>query len=256
MSNGEQHTINSDKLEEQTDIRFLEEIDKIILSKSIQYIGPLRYYPDRNFITEEICEDSKSHNSAQLWALLGKRDTLKKELNDWLSNKDKLKSHYEIVYNENAETILFKDKRTQTLVTHKDLGLGVSQVLPVLIASYFGRKQTIIIEQPELHLHPAVQAELGDEIIKSYKNGNNDFFIETHSEYLLLRIMRRMRYASSKRQQRDESLDITRDDILILYVDQDEDRVFIREIQLSDDGKLLQSWPGGFFEEGFKERFE
>ena len=243
------------KVEENNkNIKIAKEFDKIVYSKTIQYIGPLRYYPDRNFILQENL-DSPSLSSSQLWSLLFARNTLREELNSWLTNKDKLKSHYKIKIDKDKKSIRFIDQRTDTEVSHKDMGLGVSQVLPVLISSYFGRNKTIAIEQPELHLHPAVQAELGDEVIKSYKNANNHFFIETHSEYLLLRIMRRMRYVAEKREDRDKELDVYPEDIAIFYIDEEDNNIFIRELRLADDGSLLDKWPGGFFEEGFKERF-
>ena len=229
----------------------LKKFDEIVYSKNIQYIGPLRFFPDRNYTLNDINEKS-SYSSKEMWKLLSKRKTLRENLNDFLSNKDKLKSNYNIEINK--EKVLFKDLRTETLVTHKDIGLGISQVLPILISSLFARNKTIIIEQPELHLHPAIQAELGDEIIKGYKRGNNYFFIETHSEYLLLRIMKRMKYTNKKKNE-DSLLNISSDDISLLYIDCDDVKTYILELELSDNGKLLDKWPGGFFEEGFKERF-
>ena len=256
--NDEELEFSSDYVKKEDDEykKLIQNLDKLVVSKSIQYIGPLRYYPDRNFILENIDDnDLKSYSSVQLWSLLQKRQRVLEDLNAWLVNKDKLKSHYNIKIDKENRTISFLDKRTNTPVSHRDLGLGVSQVLPVLIASYFGRDRTIMIEQPELHLHPAVQAELGDEVIKSFKNGNNHFIIETHSEYLLLRLMRRMRYFANQKEDRDRELDFTSNDISILYIDEDEGDVFVKELRLDDDGKLLDVWPGGFFEEGFKERF-
>jgi predicted ATPase len=231
----------------------IKEIDNIILQKTIQYIGPLRFYPERNFILNSIEDkESNSFKAEDLWALLKKRKTLKNEISNWLSRPDKLKSHYEIVVED--EQIFFLDKRTNTKVSHKDLGLGISQVLPILISSYFAREKLIMIEQPELHLHPAVQAELADEIVKSYIRWNNNFVVETHSEYLLLRLMRIIRHTSQNKE--FHNLKLTNNDIGILYIDQDENEIFIKEIRLDESGKLLDIWPGGFFEEGFKERFD
>ena len=231
--------------------KILSKFDEIIFSKEIQYIGPLRFYPERNYNLDHL-NDKSSYSSKDMWRLLLKRKTLREELNSFLSNRNKLKSNYHINIINNR--ILFKDLRNDTLVTHKDIGLGISQVLPILISSLFSRNKTIMIEQPELHLHPAVQAELGDEIIKSYKRGNNSFFIETHSEYLLLRIMRRIRYTHEKKNE-NELLNILSKDISLLYIDSDEIKTYILELKLSEKGRLLDRWPGGFFEEGFKERF-
>jgi len=69
-----------------------------------------------------------------------------------------------------------------------DVGFGVSQLLPVVIQSLLSQASTICIEQPEIHLHPALQAELGDLFIESaLGNRKNTLIVETHSEQLILR---------------------------------------------------------------------
>lgn len=234
-------------------LKVLKKLDALVQEKLIQYIGPLRFYPDRNFILEEMSEGEVSLNAEQLWSLLKNRKRIREDLNSWLSAEDKLKTHYEIVIEEGR--ILFVDKRTMTKLSHRDLGLGISQLLPILIASYFGRDKMIMIEQPELHLHPAVQAEIADEFVKGYKLGNNHYVVETHSEYLLLRLMKRMRYCANDHEPREKELDLTPDDIAVLYIDADNDGTYVLEMELDEEGRLLDPWPGGFFEEGFNERF-
>lgn len=81
-------------------------------------------------------------------------------------------------------------------IAPSDTGVGISQVVPVLIAALSGTPRKWLIEQPELHLHPKAQAELGDLfILGSVTNlGSNHWFIvETHSEHLILRLLRRVR---------------------------------------------------------------
>jgi hypothetical protein len=53
----------------------------------------------------------------------------------------------------------------------------------------------------------------------------------------------------------DENLKLTPDDVALLYIDSDGENTYILELELDEDGSLLDPWPGGFFEEGFKERF-
>jgi AAA15 family ATPase/GTPase len=70
----------------------------------------------------------------------------------------------------------------------------VSQVLPVLVAAYASQGSILAMEQPEIHLHPALQAELGDVFIESALGPRgNTFILETHSEHLILRLLRRIR---------------------------------------------------------------
>ena len=72
------------------------------------------------------------------------------------------------------------DKRTNTPVSHRDIGIGISQVLPILVSAYASAEKILAIEQPEIHLHPALQAELGDVFIESALGGRrNTFILET-----------------------------------------------------------------------------
>ena len=145
------------------------------------------------------------------------------------------------------------DKRTDTTVSHRDVGIGISQVLPVLVTAYASKNNIISIEQPEIHLHPALQAELGDIFIESaLGERKNTFILETHSEHLILRIMRRMRETFSK--ELPEGLpEIKPQDVLILYVEPDGSQSIVREMPLNERGELVKAWPGGFFEEGLRE---
>ena len=146
------------------------------------------------------------------------------------------------------------DVRKRTSVSLRDVGVGISQVLPVLALAYGSRRQLIAIEQPEIHLHPALQAELGDVFIESALGEcKNTFILETHSEHLILRLMRRMRETFNGKGTGTPLL--TPDDIAVLYVEPDGTRSIVREMPLNELGELVKSWPGGFFEEGLREQF-
>jgi len=154
-----------------------------------------------------------------------------------------------------VDELVLIDRRTNTSVTHRDVGIGVSQVLPVLVHSYADEGKIVAIEQPEIHLHPALQAELGDVFIESaLGERKNTFLLETHSEHLILRIMRRIRETHSKTLP-EGATPVTSKDVSILFVEPDGARSIIREMPLNDRGELVKAWPGGFFEEGYRELF-
>ncbi len=219
---------------------------------------------------------SDAKTSERMWRDLLSSEELQTKVNHWLSNEKKLKTPYRIVPIEYEKELSFfqkifsrkKDKdsveiipefvdiKKDITVSIKSMGLGISQVLPVIISSVAIRNTKIFLEQPELHLHPAVQAELADEFIRSYKENNNEFMIETHSEHLLLRIMKRMRHTAEGRMDKDDVLALTPDDVCLLYVDSDGKNTFVNELELDEDGTLLDPWPNGFFEEGHRERFD
>jgi predicted ATPase len=78
-------------------------------------------------------------------------------------------------------------------VAFTDIGFGVSQVLPVITLCYYVPERSILIlEQPEIHLHPAVQMALADAIIDAVKTRSIQVIIESHSEHFLLRLQRRI----------------------------------------------------------------
>jgi len=155
----------------------------------------------------------------------------------------------------NIQELNLIDRRSETIVSHRDVGIGVSQVLPVLVSAYANQNQIVAIEQPEIHLHPALQADLGDLFLQSALGENqNRFLIETHSEHLLLRIMRRMRQTAAG-ELPDGIPKIRPEDVMVLFVEPDGSRSIIREMPLNEHGDLVKAWPGGFFEEGLREVF-
>lgn len=219
-------------------------------------------YDEQDNLVEKLSKESSiSTNRDWLNFVSEKRDFVNNLIfHSSLSNKQKFQkilSESNILHNvEYKEELIFEDLRNGTQISNRDLGLGISQILPVLIATNHQKNTTIAIEQPELHLHPAVQCEIADEFIRSYKENKNEFLIETHSEHLLLRIMKRMRWQSENKEDRDKSLDITPDDVCLIYVDTNGETTHLNELELDEDGSLLDPWPNGFFEEGHKERFD
>lgn len=155
---------------------------------------------------------------------------------------------------DRVRELVLVDQRSNTVVTHRDVGIGISQVLPVLVMAYASQGKLLAMEQPEIHLHPALQAELGDVFIEAaLGERKSTFILETHSEHLILRLMRRMR----ETYQRKESHlpPVTPADVAVLYVEPDGARSIVREMPLNELGELVKSWPGGFFEEGLREQF-
>ena len=136
------------------------------------------------------------------------------------------------------------NRRSGVTTALTDVGYGVSQVLPVLLESSRPNRDLLLIEQPELHLHPRLQAELGGLLVDAATGGSaKRLIIETHSEALMMRLQRLIR-------QGDVPLSLVR----VYYVDQDEGGVSnIKRLLLDESGEFVSRWPHGFFEERLNE---
>jgi len=78
------------------------------------------------------------------------------------------------------------------------------------------------------------------------------FLLETHSEHLVLRVMRRMRETCEDKLPAGFPR-VTPEDVAVLYVEVVDGRTCVREMPLNERGELVKAWPGGFFEEGLRE---
>jgi predicted ATPase len=127
-------------------------------------------------------------------------------------------------------------------LTH--VGVGVSQVLPILVMSLLAeRDTTLIFEQPELHLHPKVQTRLSDFFLSIALNGKQ-CLIETHSEYLINRV--RYRAAEESKDNR-----VTKN-LKVYFVEKTDNSSSFREVKVNEYGAILD-WPEGFFDQSPRE---
>lgn len=129
-----------------------------------------------------------------------------------------------------------------TEVAMPDVGFGVSQVLPALVQSFYCPPGSIVwMEQPEIHLHPQVQAELADVFIsavQAYEKGSPrgvQLIVETHSEHLLSRLQRRIAEDT-----------LTPDDVAIYFARPSEHGAELEELKVNDAGDIT-NWPDNFF---------
>lgn len=151
--------------------------------------------------------------------------------------------------------LILVDKRTNTNVSHRDVGIGVSQVLPVLVSAFASKEEILAIEQPEIHLHPALQAELGDVFIEAaLGEQRNTFILETHSEHLILRILRRIRETTEGDLPKG-FVPIKPEDVQVVYAKPTTKGTVLHNLPVSADGEFLEKWPDGFFPERAEELF-
>ena len=175
-----------------------KQVQSFFSQKNLSYVGPLRANPQRYyFLDDSNTSSSLDHRrGASLAEVLKKNKPIREKINKWMSrfelNVD-VKEFKDIIHN-------IKVTQNGLMLDIPDVGFGISQVLPILVEGLMApSKATIIMEQPEIHLHPKMQAELADLFIDilnlQTKNKNRiskHLIIETHSEYIIKRIRRRM----------------------------------------------------------------
>ena len=120
-----------------------------------------------------------------------------------------------------------------------DVGYGVSQALPLVVSCLTVPKESpILIQQPEVHLHPRAQAALGTFFVEMVQEEGKQFLIETHSDYILDRV--RIEVAQGK---------IPAEDVLFLFLEKRDNRTTVYPMPLDENGNLLDAPPsyGDFF---------
>lgn len=233
--------------------------------RQMRYIGPLRRIPPRGFEVSLTKSDSAWSDGMAAWESLvtGSQDLVER-VSDWMQSPAKLGTGYAVTrkaYREFDPGDPAKQpigpirKRAQLVdgagltLQPQDVGVGISQVIPVVVAAQDGSASVVCIEQPELHIHPAVQVGLGDLFIDGAINQGLSFIIETHSEHLVMRLQRRMREQAA-RELPEGATHIKPDDISFIYLDRShEGTVMACQIGLTADGKFDSPWPKGFFSE-------
>lgn len=245
-------------------VDFLDEtvmqITKFFTTK-IRYLGPLRADPQasQKFAPSSELDDvgakgeyaaavyDANQNASINWynplSKKVEKGTLKSALDTWsyyLGVADQIKIE---TAGQSGFSWQVIHKMGQRPLPLSAVGVGVSQVLPILVMGLLAPNDTLlIVEQPELHLHPSVQSRLGDFFVGLAKC-NKQCLIETHSENLVSQL----RYHIVEAGGMDKS------DCMIYFVDQDEKGAStFNPVEISPQGNIL-NWPDGFFDETMRQ---
>ena len=153
--------------------------------------------------------------------------------------------------------VTLRDIATKRKRHPQDVGEGITQVIPVIAALVRTSPCGFCaIEQPELHLHPSLAAKLGDLAISTMMTEfrRARALIETHSEHLILRILRRIRQTTDG-ELPEHIPPVKPDDVCVLWVDNLGDGTTIQQLRIDERGEFIDRWPAGFFSERAEELF-
>ena len=256
------------------------------------YISPFREMPPRHYLPARSPDTRRWANGLAAWDLLLLEDkSFAGRVNEWLVKPDRFDSGYAIDarhYHEleigstlfaaltaqaqgsnldfealreqllalpEGRRLTIQDQRNGIPLSPQDLGVGISQLIPVVVAALHNTSGVVAIEEPESNIHPAFQVVLADLFVSQLKaNPGVIFLVETHSEHLLLRCLRRIREASEGAI-KDDGLRLRPNEIAVHFVEADVSGPKIHRIRIDDDGEFRDIWPQGFFRERTKELF-
>ena len=217
----------------------------------VSYLGPLRDYPERLYIYTGVRPRGVGKAGDDAPHLLYADHALLSRVNETIRSFE-LGYTLEMRSADNADelgdvyAIRLRDSTSKVSVSLRDVGFGISQLLPLVVESLLGRRRVLCVEQPEIHLHPRLQTNLADLLADGIRPPfRNAFIVETHSEHLLLRLQRLIRLGK-----------LRSTDVSVVYVERGVDGSRIVQLRLDASGDLIDPWPGGFFEEGFAEMFD
>ena len=217
------------------------------LFSQIRHLSALREPPkDRYFWEGDHPESVGQHGEKMVPALFAGRLQLlsiDEHVPKWLQEFGLICS-YELrpVTREGGEYEFFvKEHPGGPDVRLTDVGFGVSQLLPVLVSCYSAPENSILIlEQPEAHLHPKVQSELADVLIDVVKTRNIQIILESHSEHLLLRLMRRIAEYGV------EEEGISEDQTAFYFCEINDGNSKVEQLKVDEYGNI-SNWPKDFF---------
>ncbi len=219
----------------------------------LYYLGPLRDYPRRQYSSAgahpaDMGERGEKVIDAMLASRLRgdkitrgkgrKKLSLEQYTAHWLKELGLISDFKVVTVAEGSNLYQVKVRKTPhsewVLIT--DVGFGISQILPVIVLCYYVPPgSTVILEQPEIHLHPSVQSGLADIFIDAVTNRGIQLIIESHSEHLLRRLQRRI------------AEEVLPPDALALYFCRYEDQAsHLDRLEVDQHGNIT-NWPQDFF---------
>jgi predicted ATPase len=221
----------------------------------MHYLGPLREYPHRSYLWAGGRQTGVgSRGERAVSAMLASRDegkmiqpggkknarktTLEEHVAMWLRKLNLIHDFKlrQVAPNRKEYEVRVRTQPNAPEVLITDVGFGVSQVLPVIVLCFYAPEgSTLILEQPEIHLHPSVQAGLADVFVDAIKTRGVQIILESHSEHLLRRLQRRIAEEA-----------ISEKDITLYFTDVVGGRSQLSQLDVDAFGNI-RNWPKDFF---------
>ena len=220
--------------------------------ENICYLGPLRRKPERDYVWNKTTPgqiESDGHRAMDILlssALIknDKQNEILDEVSFWL-NRMKVAERLEIRQLGRSTRYEIVVHKAGTATNLRDVGIGVSLVLPVLITACFAPPgSAVILEEPEVHLHPLAQSVLAEFLVTLSRSRHIQFIVETHSEHLF----RRMQTLIARKETSAEQ-------VAMFFVEKEANNAVLRTLEIDTFGRV-SNWPEYFFGDALGETRE
>lgn len=214
----------------------------------IRYVNPIKTIPQRFYFQEDKKNTYKLIDIEKFINIIGDKTLNQRDRDVRISLMNKFVKNFGIaeeirIVRNDTLPVLGLDVRTKDLWSNiTDVGYGVSLQIPILfqaiLSEIFSRNgETILIEQPEVHLHPSLQAKFIENLLSIGKK--NSYFIETHSEHIIRKLQILIK---------NKEFHLKPSDISIHYFKRDERKFTITTHTINENGVLSPSFPDGFYD--------
>lgn len=217
----------------------------------IRFVNPIGNSPKRLYFQEDKKSNYKLIDIEKFINILGDPSLSQKEFNKKITllneviKKSGIAEEVEIVKNKELPVLALNVKTKGFWANITDVGYGVSLQLPILFQAilsekFTSSKETLLIEQPEVHLHPSLQSKFIDTLLSI--GNKNRYFIETHSEHIIRKLQVLVK---------NKEYNLSPEDITIHYFRRTENKFEISEHKIDSNGKLTPNFPTGFFDNSY-----
>lgn len=215
----------------------LELFSRNIAGTRLNHVSPLRAFPQRYYLLEKSAQHNmlNSNDGSQLAEILKNNPSVLSKVNELFEEfgiKISTAKTNDIIHRITV-------KQNNVTVELTDVGFGISQVLPIIVQALLCPKNSLtIIEQPEIHLHPRMQAWLTNALVSISIVDNKKFIIETHSDTVIKRLQILLL---------DPDIAFNKNHLNIYHLERNKTgKTSIKNVPFNEIGEI--SWPKGFMD--------
>jgi AAA15 family ATPase/GTPase len=237
---------------------------KLLVKKleNMFHIGPLRIVPSRSLALSTKTNTKRWFDGKAGWDLFAySGNNFQDKVNEKFNSPSYFNSGYKFTTESFGDStnldkrVVVQEISSGVSLLPSSVGVGLSQVFPFVVATSLDKDLLIACEQPELHIHPKWQLALADMMLTAInQNPDRMFFIETHSEHILLRLLKRRRF-TAEGELDEPNFQCLKADVQIIFCEKESGKTKLIPIKTTDEGDFDAPWPNGFFEERREELF-